>query len=101
MPVFCPLEADVICLGSVWTLDVLKDHQVILMCRQVCESLPRAHDMGVCLNKSISNFIEPEILLRSISLPMSGVIKAKIANFERGRIISPSSITPITSVSKL
>ena len=47
MPMFCPPEADVIGLDMVQTLDSLKHHQMILMCRQVCESLPLAHDMSL------------------------------------------------------
>lgn len=47
MPMFCPAEADVIGLEMVRTLDSLKHHQIILMCRQVCESLPWAHDMSL------------------------------------------------------
>lgn len=100
MPVFCALDSG-----------ILKNHQVILICRQVCKSLPWAHDMNQPLIIAMSIWIKIYEISWSQRYCLdykyacqclaSIYYKVKIAKLERWRFISLSNNALITNIPKL
>lgn len=90
--------------GNVWTLEFLKDHHAILMCREVCESPPRAHDRSKPFIAGKSIGIKVFLVSWSQRYAQTTSIlanawptlhRANVAHFERWRITSLSSNTPV------